>query len=88
VSRQENFSTRKLRFLPSKHDHYGSNESHRNLVRIPKSWVDATAKGIEKASKSLKGIKSAWVQSQSVTIDDKGQVSDYRVTLKPSFEVM
>ena len=58
------------------------------LSESPKSWEDATAKGIEKASKSLKGIKSAWVQSQSVTIDDKGKVSGYRVNLKLSFEVM
>ncbi len=58
------------------------------LSESPKSWEDATAKGIEKASKSLKGIKSAWVQSQSVTIDDKGKVSGYRVNLKLSFEVL
>ena len=33
-----------------------------------KSWEDATAKGVAKAAKTLKGIKSAHVQSQSVTV--------------------
>ena len=58
------------------------------LSESDKSWEDATSKGIAKASKSLKGIRSAWVQSQSVTIDEKGEVSAYRVNLKISFEVM
>lgn len=52
-----------------------------------KSWEDATAKGVAKASKTVKNIKSAFVQSQSVTVD-KGKVKDYRVTLKLSFEVL
>jgi flavin-binding protein dodecin len=50
------------------------------------SWEDATAKGIAKASKSLKHIKSAFVQSQSVTVKE-GEVEDYRVNLKITFEV-
>ncbi|MCB0522131.1 MAG: dodecin domain-containing protein [Lewinellaceae bacterium] len=51
-----------------------------------KSWEDATRKGIAKASKSIKDIKSAWVQSQSVTVKD-GEVKSFRVNLKLSFEV-
>ena len=50
------------------------------------SWEDATKKGVDKASKSVKGIKSAFVQSQSVTVKD-GEVSHYRVNLKVTFEV-
>jgi len=53
-----------------------------------KSWEDATSKGIAKAAESLKGIRSAWVQSQSVVVDDKGNVTGFRVNLKLSFEVM
>jgi flavin-binding protein dodecin len=52
----------------------------------PKSWEDATKGGIEKASKSVKGIASAWVKDQSVKVED-GKVTSYRVTLKVSFEV-
>ncbi len=52
-----------------------------------KSWEDATAKGVAKASKSLKGLKSAYVQNQSVVINN-GKVTSYRVNLKVSFEII
>lgn len=52
-----------------------------------KSWEDATETGIAKASKTLKNIRSAWVQDQSVVVD-KGIVKEYRVSLKLSFEVV
>lgn len=52
----------------------------------PKSWEDATRQGVEKASKSIKGIASAWVKDQSVKVED-GKVTSYRVNLKVSFEV-
>jgi len=51
-----------------------------------KSWEDATKRGIVKASESLKGIRSAFVQSQSVTVKD-GKVDKFRVNLKVTFEV-
>ena len=51
-----------------------------------KSWEDATAKGVAKASKSLNGVRSAYVQSQSVTVKN-GKVSSYRVNLKVTFQV-
>jgi flavin-binding protein dodecin len=56
------------------------------LANSNKSWEDATQKAVKKASKSVKNIKSAFVQSQSVTV--KGdKVSEYRVNLKITFEV-
>jgi dodecin len=51
-----------------------------------KSWEDAAAKGVAKASKSLRGIKSAYVQSQSIVCED-GKVTEYRVNLKLAFEI-
>ncbi|MEZ4906268.1 MAG: dodecin family protein [Saprospiraceae bacterium] len=51
-----------------------------------KSWEDATKKAIEKASKSVKDIKSAYVQSQSVVVKD-GKVKSFRVNLKVTFDV-
>ena len=51
-----------------------------------KSWEDATATGIKRASKSVKNITSAWVQDQSVTVKDD-KVTSYRVTLKVTFAV-
>lgn len=56
------------------------------LSSSEKSWEDATAQGVSKASKTVKGIKSAFVQSQSVTVKD-GDVDEYRVNLKVTFEV-
>ncbi len=56
------------------------------LSESDKSWEDATDKGVRKAADSIKGIRSAFVQSQSVTVKD-GAVSSYRVNLKITFEV-
>lgn len=56
------------------------------LSSSDESWEDATRKGIKKASKTVKNIKSAWVQSHSVTVNDD-EVNEYRVNLKVSFEV-
>ncbi len=51
-----------------------------------KSWEDATAKAVKKASKSIQEIKSAYVKDQSVVVN-KGEVIEYRVTLKVTFVV-
>ena len=51
-----------------------------------KSWEDATAKAVKKAGKSIKNIKSAYVQDQSVVVNN-GEVIEYRVNLKVTFEV-
>ncbi len=51
-----------------------------------KSWEDATAKAVKKASKSVKEIKSAYVQDQSVVVKN-GEVVEYRVNLKVTFMV-
>lgn len=45
---------------------------------------DAVAKGIKRASKTLKGVTGAWVQSQQVVVND-GKISEYRVNLKVTF---
>lgn len=52
-----------------------------------KSWEDAAQKAVDKAGKSLKGIKSVWVQDFSATVDAKGKLATYRVTCKVTFEV-
>ena len=51
-----------------------------------KSWEDAVAKGVAKASESVKNIRSASVQHQSCVVDG-GKIKEYRVNLKVSFEV-
>lgn len=54
------------------------------MAESTKSWEDATRLAVRKASKTIKGISSAWVKDQSVSIED-GEVKKYRVTLKLSF---
>lgn len=49
-----------------------------------KSFDDALKTGIERANKTLKNVKGAWIQEQKVIIDD-GKVVEYRVNMKISF---
>lgn len=49
-----------------------------------KSFDDAVENGIERASKTLKGITGAWVSDQKVTVKD-GKIDEYRVVLKGTF---
>ena len=51
-----------------------------------KSWEDATKKAVTHASKSVKNIKSVFVQSQSAVVND-GEVTEFRVNVKLTFEV-
>lgn len=50
----------------------------------PKSFEDAVAKGVKRASKTLKNICSAWVKDQQVSVKD-GKIEAYQVTLKITF---
>ena len=48
------------------------------------SFQDAIIQGVERANKTLKNVKGAWVKDQEVTIDN-GKVSGYKVVLKVTF---
>ncbi|MCP9453285.1 MAG: dodecin family protein [Nitrospira sp.] len=50
----------------------------------PKSFEDATVEGINRASKTVRNIKSAWVKEQHVIVEN-GKVALYRVDLKVTF---
>ncbi|MBK9307053.1 MAG: dodecin family protein [Nitrospira sp.] len=50
----------------------------------PTSFEDAIAQGIARASKTLHGIKSAWVAEQHVVVENN-KVTLYRVDLKVTF---
>ena len=56
------------------------------LANSDKSWEDATNKAVKQASKSLKNIRSAYVNEQSVAVKD-GEVFEYRVNVKITFEI-
>ena len=56
------------------------------MASSDKSWEEATRNAITHAAKSIKHIKSAFVQSQSVVVND-AHVSEFRVNVKITFEV-
>lgn len=54
------------------------------IASSSKGFDHAVQKGIKRASKTLKGIKGAWVEGQKVVVEG-GEVVEYRVTLKVTF---
>lgn len=56
------------------------------MANSSESWEDATKNAVKHASKTVKNIRSAYVNEHSVIIKDN-DVSEYRVNVKISFEV-
>ena len=50
-----------------------------------KSFDDAIKAGVSRAAKTLKNVKSAWIENQEVVVDDDGKVAEYRVQMKVTF---
>ncbi|NNC83465.1 MAG: dodecin domain-containing protein [Flavobacteriales bacterium] len=50
------------------------------------SWEDATQKAVAEASKTIKDIRSVYVQEHSCTVKD-GKVDEFRVNVKITFSV-
>ena len=48
------------------------------------SFQDAIVQGVDRANKTLKNLKGAWVKDQEVSIDN-GKVTGYKVVLKVTF---
>ncbi len=49
-----------------------------------KSLEDAIKQGVERANKTLKNVKGAWIQDQEVIVDG-GKIVGYKVVLKVTF---
>jgi flavin-binding protein dodecin len=49
------------------------------------SFDDAIKSGVLRATKTLRNVKSAWIEGQEVIVDDKGRVIEYRVHMKVTF---
>lgn len=54
------------------------------IASSSKSFDDAVTKGVTRADKTLKGVKSIWVKEQKAMVEN-GKISEYRVTMKVSF---
>ena len=56
------------------------------LSNSSKNWEDATSKAVKEASKTVKNIRSVYVQDQSAIVNGD-DVTEFRVNLKLTFEV-
>lgn len=56
------------------------------LANSDKSWEDAAQAAVAHASKSVKNIRSVYINEQSATVKD-GKMDNYRVNVKITFEV-
>ena len=56
------------------------------LANSDKSWEDAANNAVHHASKSVKNIRSVYINEQSATVKD-GKMDNYRVNVKITFEV-
>ena len=50
-----------------------------------KSFDDAIKAGVARAHKTLKNVKSAWIENQEILVDENGHINEYRVQMKVTF---
>lgn len=55
------------------------------IASSTRSFDDAIVIGVARAHKTLKNLKSAWVQNQQLKLNNEGQITEYRVQLKVTF---
>jgi flavin-binding protein dodecin len=53
-------------------------------ARSDKSFEDAIKVGLARASKTLRGVNSAWVKEQRVDVEN-GQIKGYQVNMMVTF---
>lgn len=51
-----------------------------------KGWEEAAQEAVTEASKSIKHIRSVWIQDHAASVED-GKIKRYRVTCKITFEI-
>ncbi len=57
------------------------------LASSPVSWEDAAASAVKMAAKTVREIRSVYVQDQSAVVN-KDKITEYRVNVKITFEVV
>lgn len=57
------------------------------MASSPVSWEDAAATAIKTASKTVKEIRSVYVQDQSAVVVNN-KITEYRTNVKITFEVV
>ena len=54
-------------------------------VSSTKSFDDAVKQGVKRAVKTLRNVKSAWIQNEEVMVGENGEITEYRVHMRVSF---
>ena len=54
-------------------------------ARSAESFEDAIRLGIARATKTLRGVKSAWIKEQEVIIGGDGEITEYQVNMLVTF---
>ena len=57
------------------------------MASSEKSWEDAAASAVKIAGKTVKEIRSVYIQDMSAVVT-KNKITEYRITTKISFEVL
>jgi dodecin len=57
------------------------------IVSSTKSFDDAIKMGVARSQKTLRNLKSAWVENQQIKLDDEGKITEYRVQLRITFVI-
>jgi flavin-binding protein dodecin len=57
------------------------------MASSPKGWEDATNTAVKTAVKTVKGIRSVYIQDMSAVVKNN-KISEYRVNAKITFEVL
>mgnify|MGYP001092066482 CR=1 FL=1 len=57
------------------------------MASSEKSWEDATATAVKMAAKTVKEIKSVYIQDMSAVVN-KNKITEFRVNCKITFEVL
>ena len=50
----------------------------------PQSFEDAIRQGLERATKTLRGVRAAWIKDQRVRLET-GQIVEYQVNMEVTF---
>lgn len=49
------------------------------------SFEDAIRAGVAKAGTTVHGVQGAWINEQSVRVDETGAISEFRVNMRVTF---
>jgi dodecin len=57
------------------------------IATSTKSFEDAVENGIQRANKTLKHIRGAWIRDHEVVVGEQGVITEFRVKMKVTFVI-